>query len=340
MNNAEAWRAGELLSGIVWLNSKSSDSYIPQMLGFENIGAVSFRKGCYPGQEIVARARYLGKVKRKPLVATIEGTPALDIGGLVDNGAIAIEIDEPFAEAVAGQGGSAAWKLDPVPTLIAVYDTSNACLGVLNGDLATITSVDPDRRSEVEALVAPFVKLADPELILFADAGDQTVAFFPGIGDMNEVLKHVNGLRYPWDYVKLWWHARRQPECLAVKSVLILPEYWGTGVGVLLMAALGHFLGLTTAIGFLALATVRIQAVRELGTLGGLGVLCVLGAVLTLVPAALADQRLHIHVVRLRPPLLAIDLDARRVHHQALDSPPLERPVNPKPIPPRFVHAH
>ena len=80
MKNAEAWRAGELLSGIVWLNSKSSDSYIPQMLGFENIGAVSFRKGCYPGQEIVARARYLGKVKRKPLVATIEGTPALDIG--------------------------------------------------------------------------------------------------------------------------------------------------------------------------------------------------------------------------------------------------------------------
>jgi len=80
MNNAEAWRAGELLSGITWLNSNSTDSYIPQMLGFENIGAVSFRKGCYPGQEIVARARYLGKVKRKPLIATIAGAPDLDTG--------------------------------------------------------------------------------------------------------------------------------------------------------------------------------------------------------------------------------------------------------------------
>ena len=76
MADAEAWRAGELLEGIVWLNAESTDSYIPQMLGFENIGAVSFQKGCYPGQEIVARARYLGKVKRRPLIVTAEGSPA------------------------------------------------------------------------------------------------------------------------------------------------------------------------------------------------------------------------------------------------------------------------
>jgi hypothetical protein len=43
------------------------------MLGFETIGAVSFSKGCYPGQEIVARTRYLGKVKRTPLIVTVEG---------------------------------------------------------------------------------------------------------------------------------------------------------------------------------------------------------------------------------------------------------------------------
>jgi folate-binding Fe-S cluster repair protein YgfZ len=43
------------------------------MLGQDNIGALSFSKGCYPGQEIVARTRYLGKVKRKPLVVTVTG---------------------------------------------------------------------------------------------------------------------------------------------------------------------------------------------------------------------------------------------------------------------------
>lgn len=73
LENVEAWRAGELLAGIAWLDAESTESYIPQMLGFENIGAVSFSKGCYPGQEIVARARYLGKVKRKPLIVAIEG---------------------------------------------------------------------------------------------------------------------------------------------------------------------------------------------------------------------------------------------------------------------------
>lgn len=80
MENVEAWRARELLAGVTWLNAGSSDSYIPQMLGFENIGAVSFQKGCYPGQEIVARARYLGKVKRRPLIVTIEGAPELATG--------------------------------------------------------------------------------------------------------------------------------------------------------------------------------------------------------------------------------------------------------------------
>lgn len=92
----------------------------------------------------------------------------------------------------------------------------------------------PWRRSEVRDLLAPFVRLADPELVLFAEVDGETVGFFPGIANANEALQHANGLRYPWDYLRLWWHMRRQPACLAVKSVLVLPEYWDTGVAVLL----------------------------------------------------------------------------------------------------------
>ncbi len=62
------WHRHELLQGVSWLNTTSSERFIPQMLGLEQLGAVSFSKGCYPGQEIVARARYLGTVKRKPLI--------------------------------------------------------------------------------------------------------------------------------------------------------------------------------------------------------------------------------------------------------------------------------
>ena len=89
-------------------------------------------------------------------------------------------------------------------------------------------------RDALEASLAPFREIADPELILFAEVGGEAVGWLPGIPNLNEALIHANGLRYPWDYVKLWWYMRCQPECLALKSVLILPEYWGTGVSVLL----------------------------------------------------------------------------------------------------------
>ena len=71
--SGEAFKAEELRQGISWLNADTAEKFIPQMLGHDRIGAVSFTKGCYPGQEIVARARYLGKVKRKPLVVQVAG---------------------------------------------------------------------------------------------------------------------------------------------------------------------------------------------------------------------------------------------------------------------------
>jgi len=64
----DAWKVSELQQGITWLNFKNSGQFLPQMLGFDQLGAVNFRKGCYPGQEIVARTHYLGKVKRHPRI--------------------------------------------------------------------------------------------------------------------------------------------------------------------------------------------------------------------------------------------------------------------------------
>ncbi|MFN2112751.1 MAG: GNAT family N-acetyltransferase, partial [Anaerolineales bacterium] len=91
-------------------------------------------------------------------------------------------------------------------------------------------------RDALEAMLAPFKTIADPELILFADVDGKTVGFLPGIPNLNEIFIDVNGLRYPWNYLQLLWLMKtRQPQCLAVKSVLVLPEYWNTGVIVLLM---------------------------------------------------------------------------------------------------------
>lgn len=59
-----AWRWLDIQAGFPLVTAATKEEFVPQMADFEKIGGVSFHKGCYPGQEIVARTQYLGKVKR------------------------------------------------------------------------------------------------------------------------------------------------------------------------------------------------------------------------------------------------------------------------------------
>jgi len=70
--SSERFKALEINNRVTWLGPETAEKFIPQMLGFDQIGAVSYSKGCYPGQEIVARTRYLGKVKRQPVVVLLQ----------------------------------------------------------------------------------------------------------------------------------------------------------------------------------------------------------------------------------------------------------------------------
>ena len=58
------WGWAQINAGMPWITAATQDSFIPQMIGLDAIGGISFEKGCYTGQEIVARAHYLGEVKR------------------------------------------------------------------------------------------------------------------------------------------------------------------------------------------------------------------------------------------------------------------------------------
>ena len=91
-------------------------------------------------------------------------------------------------------------------------------------------------RAAIEQMVLPLKDLADPDLVLFAELDSQPVGWFPAIPNFNEILIHLNGLRYPWDYLTALRYKRLRPKCLAIKSVAVLPEYWDTGVAVLLFA--------------------------------------------------------------------------------------------------------
>ena len=61
----DTWRALEVRSGIPIIEAATVDQFVPQMLNYEIVGGVDFRKGCYPGQEIVARSQYRGTIKRR-----------------------------------------------------------------------------------------------------------------------------------------------------------------------------------------------------------------------------------------------------------------------------------
>jgi folate-binding protein YgfZ len=58
------WRWLDVQAGFPLVTLATKEEFVPQMADFEKLGGVSFHKGCYPGQEIVARTQYLGKVKR------------------------------------------------------------------------------------------------------------------------------------------------------------------------------------------------------------------------------------------------------------------------------------
>ena len=61
----EAWNWLEVQSGIAMVSQPVFESFVPQMLNYESVGGVNFKKGCYPGQEIVARSQFRGTLKRR-----------------------------------------------------------------------------------------------------------------------------------------------------------------------------------------------------------------------------------------------------------------------------------
>ena len=63
--NARAWRLLEVMSGVPRITAATAEQFVPQMVNLELVGGVHFQKGCYPGQEVVARSQYRGTIKRR-----------------------------------------------------------------------------------------------------------------------------------------------------------------------------------------------------------------------------------------------------------------------------------
>jgi tRNA-modifying protein YgfZ len=69
----DAWKLLEVRSGIAVIEAATVEKFVPQMLNYELVGGVDFQKGCYPGQEIVARSQYRGTIKRRMFLFDVDG---------------------------------------------------------------------------------------------------------------------------------------------------------------------------------------------------------------------------------------------------------------------------
>ncbi len=68
---APCWDWLDIRAGIPFILPQTQEAFVPQMVNFELIGGINFKKGCYPGQEVVARMHYLGKAKRRMYLARV-----------------------------------------------------------------------------------------------------------------------------------------------------------------------------------------------------------------------------------------------------------------------------
>ena len=74
----DLWQWSEVQSGVATLSAPVVDAFVPQMLNYESLGGVNFKKGCYPGQEIVARSQFRGTLKRRTYL--VHADKALSVG--------------------------------------------------------------------------------------------------------------------------------------------------------------------------------------------------------------------------------------------------------------------
>ena len=78
--STDNWRLLDILAGIPEVLPKTADMFLPQMLDLENLGGLSFQKGCYPGQEIVARVKYRGELKKQLYKARTKTSNRIEAG--------------------------------------------------------------------------------------------------------------------------------------------------------------------------------------------------------------------------------------------------------------------
>ncbi len=131
--SAQDWALGEVRSGIALISAATVDAFVPQMLNYESVGGVSFKKGCYPGQEVVARSQFRGTLKRRAFLAHSDA--AMKAGDEVFQDADAQQPCGIVAQSAAANGGG----FDAIVSMqVAAFDGGGLHLGTVSGPALTV----------------------------------------------------------------------------------------------------------------------------------------------------------------------------------------------------------
>jgi folate-binding protein YgfZ len=126
--SADGWALSEVRSGIALINVATVDALVPQMLNYESVGGVNFKKGCYPGQEVVARSQFRGTLKRRAFLAHSDA--AMKAGDEVFQDADPEQPCGIVAQSAAASGGG----FDAIVSLqIAAVEVGGLHLGAVTG---------------------------------------------------------------------------------------------------------------------------------------------------------------------------------------------------------------
>jgi len=122
--DADAWELLDIVAGVASIGPDTSDAFVPQMINLDRIGGISFTKGCYVGQEIVARTQHLGRIKRRMYRAHWNGSAHLNPGETLHG---AGEANSPKARIVNAkrmpEGGFALLAVIPIDVATELRDT-------------------------------------------------------------------------------------------------------------------------------------------------------------------------------------------------------------------------
>ncbi len=134
---AADWDWLEVASGVAPVSAATVEAFVPQMLNYELVGGVNFQKGCYPGQEIVARSQYRGTIKRR--AQRVDGAVAMKSGDEIFSSADPLQPSGLVACAAARPDGNGFSALAELKLAALVDGTLH--LGAVDGPLLTVRAL-------------------------------------------------------------------------------------------------------------------------------------------------------------------------------------------------------